>query len=171
MHGQGCPDADRREHSQHGQTPKEDRPPAARLDLTVPNRELMAKEIDAFVVANLIKAQLQRDRLSEKLQRRLLHPGEKTPARKEHPGRVLFCAALYRGADLTELPIGEPLGFVKNKERGVCLGRVRYRHHAATCGQHRHDSAGAGHLLACEFRPARDADHPVARPCQLAQRL
>ena len=65
MQGQGCPDADRREHSQHGQTPKEDRPHAARLGLTVSDRELMAKEIDAFIVANLVKAQLQRDRLSE----------------------------------------------------------------------------------------------------------
>jgi hypothetical protein len=42
----------------------------------------MAKEIDAFVVSNLIKAQLQRERLSEKLQRRLLQPGEKPWARK-----------------------------------------------------------------------------------------
>jgi hypothetical protein len=82
MQGQGCPDADRREHRQHGQTPKKDRSPTARLDLTVPGRELVAKEIDAFVVANLIKAQLQRNRLSEKLQRRLLQPGEKFSARK-----------------------------------------------------------------------------------------
>jgi hypothetical protein len=58
MHGQGGPDADRRKHTQHGQTPKEDRPTTARLDLTVPERELMAKEIDAFVVSNLIRAQL-----------------------------------------------------------------------------------------------------------------
>ena len=105
---------------------EEERPTTARLDLTVPDRELMAKEIDAFVVSNLIKAQLQRDRLSEKLQRRRLHPGEKNSARKEHPGRVLSCAAPYRGADVTELLIGEPLGFVEDEERGVRLGRVRY---------------------------------------------
>jgi hypothetical protein len=82
MQGQGCPEADRRDHTQHGQTPKEDRPTAARLVLTVPDRELMAKEIDAFVVTNLIKAQLQRDRLSKKLERRLVQPGEKSSARK-----------------------------------------------------------------------------------------
>jgi hypothetical protein len=82
MQGQGCPEADRRDHAQHGQTPKEDRPTGARLVLTVPDRELMAKEIDAFVVANLIKVQPQRDRLSEKLERRLVQPGEKSSARK-----------------------------------------------------------------------------------------
>ena len=171
MQGQGRPDAERREHTQHGQAPKEDGPTAARLVLTVPDRELMAKEIDAFVVANLIKAQPQRERLSEKLQRRLLQPGEKASARKQHPGRVLSCAALYRGADLTELLIGQPLGFVEDEERGIRLGRVRYCYCPAACGQRRHDRAGAGHLLACEFRPARDADHPVTRPCQLAESL
>ena len=77
MHGQGCPDANRRKHTQHGQTPKQDRPTTARLDVTMPERELMAKEIDAFVVANLIKAQAGCNRLSERLQRWLLHPGEK----------------------------------------------------------------------------------------------
>jgi hypothetical protein len=82
MHGQGCPDADRRKHTQHGQTPKQDRPTTARLDVTVAERELMAKKIDAFVVSNLIKAQLQRERLSEKLQRRLLQPNEKPWGRK-----------------------------------------------------------------------------------------
>jgi hypothetical protein len=46
----------------------------------VPDRELMAKEINAFVVANLIKAQLQRQRLSEKLQGRFLQPGEESSA-------------------------------------------------------------------------------------------
>ena len=80
MHGQGGPDADRREHTQHGQTAKEDGPTTARLVLSVPDRELMAKKIDAFVIANLIKAQLQHDRLSEKQQRRLLQPREKSSA-------------------------------------------------------------------------------------------
>jgi hypothetical protein len=48
----------------------------------VPDRELMAKEINAFALANLIKAQLQRERLSERLQRRLLQPAEKFSARQ-----------------------------------------------------------------------------------------
>jgi hypothetical protein len=48
----------------------------------VPDSELMAKEIDAFVITNLIKAQLQRERLSEKLQRRLVQPGENSSARE-----------------------------------------------------------------------------------------
>jgi hypothetical protein len=52
----------------------------ARLVLTVPHGELMAKKIDAFVIAYLIKAQLQHERLSEKLQRRLLQPREKCSA-------------------------------------------------------------------------------------------
>jgi hypothetical protein len=46
----------------------------------VPDGELMAKKIDAFVIANLIKAQLQHERLSEKQQRRLLQPREKSSA-------------------------------------------------------------------------------------------
>jgi hypothetical protein len=82
VQGQGRPDADSGEHSQHGQTPKEDGPATARLVLTVPDRELMAEEIDAFVVADLIKVELQRYRLSEQLKRRLLQPGEKSSARK-----------------------------------------------------------------------------------------
>lgn len=168
MQGQGPPDAERREHTQHGQAPNEDGPTPARLVLTVPDRELMAKEIDAFIVANLIKAQPQRERLFEKLQRRLLQPGEKASARKQHPGRVLSYAALNRGPDLTELLIRQPLGFVEDEERGIRLGRARYCYCAATFGQRRYDRAGAGHLLACEVWPARDADHPVTRPSQLA---
>jgi hypothetical protein len=82
VQGQGRPDADRREHTQPGQTPKEDGPTTVRIVLTVPDRELMTKEIDAFVVANLIKAQPQREPLSKKLQRRLLQPGEKSSARQ-----------------------------------------------------------------------------------------
>jgi hypothetical protein len=82
VQGQGRPDADSGEHSEHGQTPKEDGPITARLVLTVPDRELMAKEIDAFVVADLIKVELQRYRLSEQLQRRLPQPGDKSSARK-----------------------------------------------------------------------------------------
>ena len=171
MQGQGRPDAERGEHTQHGQTPKEDGPTTSRLVLTVPKRQLMAKEIDAFVVADLIKVELQRYRLSEQLQRRLLQPGKKSSSRNQHPGRVLSCAALYRGADLTELLIGEPVGFVEDEERGIRLSRVRYRYRPATCGQRRHDRAGAGHLLTCEFRPARNADYPVTRPCQLAESL
>jgi hypothetical protein len=132
MQGQGRPDADRSEHTQRDQDPKEDGPAVVRLVLSVPGRELMAKEIDALVVANLIKAQLQRERLSEKLQRRLPQPGEKSPARKQHPGRVLFGAALYCRADLTELLISEPLGFVEDEERRIRLGRVRYCYRPAT---------------------------------------
>jgi hypothetical protein len=135
----------------------------------VPDSELMAKEIDSFVITNLIKAQLQREGLSEKLQRRLAQAGENSSAREEHPARLLFCTALYRGADLTELLIRQPLGVIQDEERGIGLGRVRYRYCPATGGQHRHDRAGAGHLLAREFRPARDADHPVMRPSQLAE--
>jgi hypothetical protein len=80
MQRQGCADADHREHRQHSQTPKQYRPTTARLVLTVSDRKLMAKEINAFVVANLIKAQLQRDRLSEKLQLLFLQPREKSAA-------------------------------------------------------------------------------------------
>jgi hypothetical protein len=106
VQGQGRPDADSGEHSEHGQTLKEDGPTAAGLVLTVPDRELMAKEVDAFVVADLVKVELQRCRLSEQLERRLIQSGEKSSASKQHPGRVLSCAALYRGTDLTELLIG-----------------------------------------------------------------
>ena len=67
MQGQGRSDAEHREHTQHSQTAKEDRPTTARVVLTVPHRELMAKEIDPFVVANLIKAQVQRERFFQKL--------------------------------------------------------------------------------------------------------
>jgi hypothetical protein len=135
--------------------------------LTVPDRELMAKEINAFAIANLINAQLQRQPLSDKLQRRLLQPGEKSSAREQHPGRLLSCTVLYRGADLTKLLIGEPLGFIEDEERGICLRGVRYGYCPASGGQHRHDGAGAGHILAGEFWPARDGDHPVTRPRQL----
>ncbi|HEX9534409.1 MAG TPA: hypothetical protein VF924_02975 [Stellaceae bacterium] len=45
--------------------------------MAVPDRELMAKEINAFVVANLIEAQAGCEGLSERLQRWLLHPGTK----------------------------------------------------------------------------------------------
>ena len=86
----------------------------------------MAKEIDAFVLANLIEAQLQHEWLSDKLQWRLLKPGEKFSAGQQHPGRALFCAALYRREDLTELLIREPIGFIEDEERGIRLGRVRY---------------------------------------------
>jgi len=171
VHGQGRPDADSGERTQHGQTRKEDGPTAARLVLTVPERELMAKEIDAFVVANLIKAQPGGERLFESLQRWLLHPGEKSSGGKEHPGCSLSFVVPYRGADLIELVVGEPLGFVEDEEQSVRLGGVRYRYRPATCGQRCHDRAGAGHLLGCEFRPARDAYHLVTRPCQLAQSL
>jgi hypothetical protein len=131
----------------------------------------MAKEIDAFVVANLIKAQPGGERLFDNLQRWRLHPGEKPSAGKEHPRRSFSFVALYRGADLIELLIGEPLGFVEDEERDVRLARVRYCYCPATCGQRCHDRAGAGHLFAREFRPARDADHLVTRSRQLAQSL
>ncbi len=171
MQGQGRSDADRGEHTQHGQTPNEDGPTTARLVLTVPNRQLMAKEINAFVIANLIKAQLGSERLLESLQGWLLHPGGKPSAGKQHPGRSLSFAVLYRGADLIELLIGEPLDFVEDEERGIRLGGVRYCYCPGTRGQSCHDRPSAGHLLACELRPARDADHPVTRSCQFAQSL
>jgi hypothetical protein len=115
----------------------------------VPNRKLMAKEIDAFVVANLIKPQPQRKLLSEKLQRRLLQPDEKLWACQQHPGRLLPSAAPDRGADLPQLLVGKPLGFVEYEERGIRLGRVRYCHRPPACRQLRQNGVGAGHLLAC----------------------
>jgi hypothetical protein len=117
-------DDDRREHPEHGQTTPENGPSAVRLDIAVSGCELMAQKIDALVVPNLIKAHPRCECLSQRLQWGLLQPGKKCGGREQYGGRITLCAPLYRDVDLLDLLIGEPVGFVEDKQRAVCLCRV-----------------------------------------------
>jgi hypothetical protein len=116
---------DGRKHPHYRQSAHENWPHSARLVFTVPRCELMAQKIDALVIANLIKAQRRRERLSSKLKRLLLQPGKKLRGREQHRGRVLSSARLQSGANLFDLLTGEPVGFVEDEQRRGGIGRVR----------------------------------------------
>ena len=117
--------SDRREQPHYRQNAQENWSDSPRLAVMVPRCELTAQKIDALVIANLIKPQPGCERLAYRLQRLVLQPGKKLRGRQQHRGRVLPVAPLHGGADLFDLLIGEPVGFVEDEQRRGGLGRVR----------------------------------------------
>lgn len=83
----------------------------------MPSGELVAKKLDAFVLADLLKPKLRSERIFQEPQRRLLQPGKKDRARQEHARRALCGGGPRELENLPDLLLGELVHVVKDEER------------------------------------------------------
>jgi hypothetical protein len=142
--GHRCSDDDRGNRHNHSQPAQQNRPNGRRLMPDLPSCELVSKEVDALIVADLIKAQPTRENTAARLQGRFLQAGEKLLAPQQHPGRVLAGAMQKRGADLLQLLIRKPVGLIEDEERRI---PTRCRPCPSSRRQGRDDRTGAEHTF------------------------
>jgi hypothetical protein len=75
--GHRCSDDDRGNRYNHSEPAQQNRPNGRRLILDLPSCELVSKEVDALIVADLIKAQPSRENSPARLHGRFLQASAK----------------------------------------------------------------------------------------------
>jgi hypothetical protein len=132
MQEQEGADAHGQQHGQSCQTANDTGWNSAEFVATMPSRELMAKKLDAFVLTDLLKAEVGGEPILQELQRRLLQADKKATPRQEYCCRTLPIALLGKRENLSDLLLGELIHPVKDEQRRGWLRRFRYCCRAAT---------------------------------------